>query len=145
MFPKRNVLASQSGTSALEFALIAPVAVTMLLGVVNFGLPIYYQMQLQTAVRAAAQYMNATSDATQVATIIDQATLLDGIVVDSPTSSCLCGGETTAVECDTSCGDGNAIRHYWTITAHYTYTPIITYFSTGPQTLTYSKSIRTTQ
>ena len=66
--PQRIVLATElladdEGTSVVEFALIAPVLVLLLLGTVDIGTAIYDKFALNAAVSAAEQYaiLNASS------------------------------------------------------------------------------------
>lgn len=49
-------LADDSGTSAVEFAMIAPMVVALLIGTVDFGRAIYDRFALNAAVSAAADY-----------------------------------------------------------------------------------------
>lgn len=139
----------RSGNVAIEFALISPVLVLMLMGLLSYGLPVYYRMELENSVHAAAQYMNATSDSdlTTLTNIVQTASRLSGIVVDPPKAACRCASSTVDEDpCPSTCGDGSSVAHYWTITAHYTYSPLVTFFDGDTEkTLTYSMSIRTTQ
>ena len=50
------LLADDEGTSVVEFALIAPVLVLLLLGAVDIGTAIYDRFALNAAVSAAEQY-----------------------------------------------------------------------------------------
>jgi Flp pilus assembly protein TadG len=52
----RALRANRSGVAAAEFALIAPIVVTLLLGVYDIGNAIQQRLQLEQAVRAGAQY-----------------------------------------------------------------------------------------
>ncbi len=58
-----ELLAEDSGTSVVEFALIAPVLVLLLLGTVDIGTAIYDKFALNAAVSVAEQYaiINASS------------------------------------------------------------------------------------
>ena len=60
---KRQCLGDEEGTSAVEFALIAPVFVLLLLGTIDIGGAIYDRFALSGAVSAATQYaiLNASS------------------------------------------------------------------------------------
>lgn len=51
----RHIAASQSGISVVEFGLIAPVFMTMLMGVLDLGHTLYMQSVLQGAVQKAAR------------------------------------------------------------------------------------------
>lgn len=51
----RKLRRERDGATAVEFALIAPILITMMLGVMNFGLYLYFQNSISTAVDEAAR------------------------------------------------------------------------------------------
>jgi Flp pilus assembly protein TadG len=136
----------RDGNSAIEFALVSPVLVTLMLGSVDFGLAVYYKAQLQNAVRAGAQYATGTGRATDndgITATIQGASRLTGIEVTTPSSSCRCADGSTIACTGATCGDGSAVGAYLDLSASYTYTPFITFFESGPRTLSFSMSVRT--
>ncbi len=52
----RRCIASERGNAAVEFAIIAPVLIGLLVPVADFGLYIYDQMQLNLAAQAGMEY-----------------------------------------------------------------------------------------
>ncbi len=50
-----NLVHNQRGAGAVEFALVAPVLITLMLAVMNFGLYLYFQNSVSTAVDEAAR------------------------------------------------------------------------------------------
>jgi Flp pilus assembly protein TadG len=52
----RHCLAGKRGNAAVEFALIAPVLLGLLVPIADYGLYIYDQMQLQLAAQAGTEY-----------------------------------------------------------------------------------------
>lgn len=72
--PRRvtRLWANCDGVSALEFALVAPVLLMLLLGAVDFGRMFYYRQGLEYATQAGARYyvLNANAAATDVTTYV---------------------------------------------------------------------------
>lgn len=136
----------RAGNSAIEFALVAPVLLTMLMGVADYGTEVFYKAELQRAVRAGAQYATNTAHATDQAGItqtIQQASALTGIVVANLVDTCKCANGTAVACTGATCADGSSVGNYVTISGTYTYTPFISYFRAGPRTLSSTLSVRT--
>ncbi len=55
MTPQRSLLADRDGATLVEFALVAPVLLLMLLGMFDMGYNYYVQSQLQGAIQKAAR------------------------------------------------------------------------------------------
>ncbi len=53
---KKRLKGSESGTSAIEFAILAPVFVLLVLGLIDFGRYMYYSILAAHAARAGVQY-----------------------------------------------------------------------------------------
>ena len=136
----------KSGTAAVEFALISPIFITLLMGTVDYGLEIYYDAQLHGAVRAGAQYATGTGEAanyTGITAAIQGNSSLAGLVVPTPVSSCLCANGGTVACTGGTCTDGSKVGTYLTVSATYTYTSFLTFFSSAPRTLSASVTVRT--
>lgn len=133
---------SNRGTAAVEFALISPVMVLLLAGIVDYGLGVHYLNQLQDAVRAGAEYaLRNPADTDGITSTITGSTTLTGIVVTTPTSSCKCI-DGTSVSCTGTCASG-IVGHYTDIRATYTYTSLFTLTSSTPTTIEFALSVRT--
>lgn len=106
------------GTAAVEFALITPVLLIIIMGLVDFGLAMFKKMELTGAVRSGAQL--AMMDSSNTTVIKDAVVDASGNSITSSdvstTSFCECADESTVV-CGETCGDGSSNRTFMTITA----------------------------
>ncbi len=120
---------SCEGVSAIEFALITPVLLVFLIGVTDFGLAMFHKMELQSAVRAGAQY--ALSDGTDTASIISAVVNSTGIGITSSdvTLTCQCLDTSTEVLTGATCGAATGCSSseavLMTIDAVDKYTPLL--------------------
>lgn len=116
MWNRRN----EKGGVALEFALIAPVLLVMLLGIVDFGQLVLMKTKLSSATRAGVQYaITVDTNEAIIEDIVENSTSFEdadnlSVTVD-PFCECSDG---TAVLCDGSCASGN-VREYVTVSATY--------------------------
>jgi Flp pilus assembly protein TadG len=98
------------GVAAVEFALIAPIFLFLLIGAFDYGIYINKQMLLESTARAAAEYVNqgGTTD-TIDDNIVDlvqfnvNADSMASLIIDS-SFVCECTGGDT-VNCDDGCTD----------------------------------------
>lgn len=128
----RNLLAclrSRAGIAAVEFAIIAPVLITLVGAAVDLGTGIERAIRLENAARAGAQYATRTPSDTAGARAAALATLSDwsNVAVTAGPMVCTCptsgasGGPVVA--CGTAiCATGMA--RYITVTASRPFTPI---------------------
>lgn len=104
-----------SGTSAIEFGLIAPILILMTIALYDLNDMSYRTSNMQTAIRAGIQYtMNGGEDLDQAKTIVNGAWSrkpADGSV--NAFATCKCAGNTQA--CNTTCGQ--TMNKWITITA----------------------------
>jgi uncharacterized membrane protein len=61
----------QRGAAAVEFALVLPILLVLLLGIIDFGLYFYNDLQLTQAARDAARYLSVDNSASAQTTISD--------------------------------------------------------------------------
>jgi Flp pilus assembly protein TadG len=133
---------AREGLGAVELGFIAPVLFTLLLGVLDFGMAFWQQMQIANAADAGAQWGMANAyNATSIRTVAQSATNLSTVTVD-PTNPCGCatstgvaGGYGTPPSC-TACPDGTTAQAYIVVNAHMCYStlfhwPGLTYCSTS--------------
>ena len=144
------ILPSQRGNAAIEFALLGPLLLILLTGVVEIGMAGYQAMQVQAAVEAGALYaaQNGAGNLPAISQAVVNATGTTGITA-SPAPVVFCGCPTTAgvvsqnSNCATACSSGAAPGQYVQVNAalaHQTIMPFLTL--PLPATLTASSTIR---
>ena len=126
---RRNAGWSESGTAAIEFALMTPFLVILLGGVVEFGLATYEKMQVNTAVEAGILY--AAANPADPTLIHDVGVAVTGAgylpagyttplaATPAPTQFCGCPSATglTQVACSVTCTGGVAHGTYVQVNA----------------------------
>jgi len=65
----RRDAARGRGQALVEFALVFPIFMMLLMGIVMFGLYVFYNQQLTNAVREAARYASIHSSTAQCPTV----------------------------------------------------------------------------
>jgi Flp pilus assembly protein TadG len=128
----------ERGIAAIEFALIVPMLIMILIGVVDYGMFINQKMKLQDLARTATQYVvQGGSDANVMADIIQtsdfyKAAAAKGQVITVATETlCECAN-AVAVSCTGTCtGSGNYVRHFYSATLSGTYKPLFVYPGIG--------------
>jgi Flp pilus assembly protein TadG len=117
------------GTVALEFALLLPVLVLLLVGVTDYGMAVYLRTSLESAARVALQYaIRNPADTTGITNAAVQAAKLDtaGITV-VPSQLCGCPETpTVTAACPVTCA-GSKDRGFSSVTVTATFTPILPY------------------
>ena len=133
----QRVAKDDSGAAAVEFALIAPIMLLMVLGVTELGKIVYYRSVLESAARAGTQaglrssvtYTTAalvTAAQTTMETAADLAITNSGIggtVTSTAAVACECS-DSTSVTCVTGTCASGAVRYIATVTMTRTYTPL---------------------
>ena len=129
----RRLWVDRRGGAAIEFAIVAPVFIGLMLGAVEFGRMYYVRQNLEYATEQAARYYSvnpstSTSDVTSK---------FDGFLASGLRSS------TTVSYADTSNCNGNAYVVCTTMTVTYPFSFTSSYLGFGPRTLTAtSKAVR---
>jgi Flp pilus assembly protein TadG len=112
-----NVVISRKATSAIEFAIIAPVLAAIVIALADVATIATGVGEMQTAIRASIQY--AMNGGTDMATAQTQGTNAwdskpaDGTL--SATTACFCGAAGS--DCQTPCADNTAPQKFITVTA----------------------------
>lgn len=119
------------GVAAIEFAIIVPMLVMMVVCTVDLGMGIYRNMQVQNAAQAGARYaMTHSFDATLISNAVSSATGIQGIVASPPPSQ-YCGCATSAgistIVCGSVCPAGAVYGTYVNVSAQGGYTTILPY------------------
>lgn len=115
-WPKRRRLKElrldRCGGAAVEFAILAPVLFTMLLGIIEMGRMFYVRQALEYATEQAARYymLNPTTDSGSVTTYL-QGQMAGGM-----------GSGITVEYTDTASCNGNSSVTCTMITSSYTFT-----------------------
>ena len=139
-----NLARADGGVAAIEFAAVAGALCVLLLGVLDFGLGFWEQMQVTHAANAGADYVMASgysssTGSTNVQTAATNATNLTGLTVNS-NSVCGCPTSTgvktgtglgTYPTCGQTCtgvsgGSGNSLP-YVTVNASVSYSTIFSW------------------
>jgi len=119
------------GVAAIEFAVIVPTLVLMMICTVDLGMGIYRKMQVQNAAQAGAAYaMFHGFAADSISTAVTSATSFSGIAASpAPSQSCGCASNTgvTSATCSSTCSGGSVTGTYVTVSAQGTYNTILPY------------------
>lgn len=124
------------GVAVVEFAIIAPVLLLLLGGLVDFSLAFWNKRVLADSVAQGAQYASLVGSGVAVGavqTIVRRKLSLpaSGVSVTGPGCYCVAGAPATATTqpCANTCPDGAPPGLYVVIAARYTYTPILPFYS----------------
>lgn len=124
---------AQSGVSAVEVALAAPILIALTTGVVDLGLALSAQIRVQQAAQAGAAYAQLHGfDTTKISSAVTSATALS--VSASPAASetcgCISGSSVTlsgSAPCTNTCANGLTAGTYVQVHASYSYTPLVSW------------------
>ena len=139
---------NRRGTSAIEFAIAAPLLLAILVPTADLGMGFYTRMQVQNAAQAGAQWavLHQTFDSNAIENAVTNATNLASITASpAPAQSCGCADGTgiTAIACGSTCPNGAAAGSYATVSAQAPYTPLIPYPMLGASiTLSAQSTVR---
>ncbi|MGH7091847.1 MAG: TadE/TadG family type IV pilus assembly protein [Stellaceae bacterium] len=136
----------RSGAAAVEFALIAPMLVAILLPMVDLGIGAYQKMRVQDAAEAGAQYaLKHGYSSASISSAAQNATSLGGSLSVTPSEACDCvsGGALASAPCGSTCADGSAAGTYVTVGTSTSYSLLLKYPGlTNPMTLTGNAVVR---
>lgn len=144
----RRLRAAEDGVSAIEFAFVAGILSMLLLGICDFGLGFWEQMQVANAARAGAESAVKNGyNSTNIQTAVTNATNLSGIQASPPPStSCGCPNVTTGVTaatCGSTCPDGGTTGTFATVNAQVSYRTLFAWLGiSNPMTLASSATVR---
>jgi Flp pilus assembly protein TadG len=118
--------ADQTGVSAVEFSLVAPVLVAMVIATIEGGLLTMRSYDMRAALNAGAQYVmqGGTSTTAAKAVVMSAWSKKSSDATASVSQSCKCG--TTANACSTLCADGTVPMSYFAFSAQMTSKGIFT-------------------
>lgn len=131
---------ARDGLGAIEFGFIAPVLLTLVLGILDFGMAFWQQMEIANAADAGAQWgMDNTYNSDSIKSVVQAATSLS-IPTANITPSNPCGCATSSgvatYSCSATCPDGTTPQPYIVVNTHICYStlftwPGLTYCSSG--------------
>ena len=124
------LLGASDGSVAIEFSIAAPVLAIMFVPMVDIGMAVYQQMQVQDAAQAGAQFAMAHGwNSSSIQSAVTSATPLSVSASPAPSKSCGCpdGSSVSAATCGSTCSDGLQAGSYVTVSAQATYTPLLPY------------------
>jgi Flp pilus assembly protein TadG len=138
---------NDAGAAALEFGLMAPLLILLLVGTIEIGTSVYQGMQAQNAAEAGALYASQNGfDVAGISNAVVNATTNAGLSA-TPVPSQFCGcpgaGGLTAIGCELTCADGSAPGQYVRVNAQIAHQPLLSFSGlTMPATLTGEAVIR---
>lgn len=142
----KRLLSESSGAAAVEFALLAPTLVAILLPMVDLGIGAYEKMRVQDAAEAGAQYaLEHGYSSSAITTAAQDATSLGSNVQVTPTEACGCisSGAIASATCGSTCSDGTTAGTFVTVGTQASYTTILSYPGiSSPMTLTGTAVVR---
>lgn len=145
---RSSLLVAEDGVSAIEFALVVSILCVLVLGILDFGVGFWEQMQVGSAAVAGADYAVKNGyDSSAIQTAVTSATGLSAIEASpAPSQSCGCPDATAGIisaTCGASCSGGGTAGKYVTVNARVSYTTIFGWPGIPqPMTLTASTMVR---
>jgi Flp pilus assembly protein TadG len=126
----------QRGVAAVEFALLMPVMLLLLGGLADFALAFWNKGMLASAVAAGAEYAvivgpNVSAPSIQSIVMRKLSLPASDVTITGPACYCVSGtpGAAASQVCASPCPDTRMPSIYVKISAKYTYTPIMPYYS----------------
>lgn len=124
-----------AGASAVEFALVLPILVGLLIPVIDLGFGFYAKMRVQNSAQAGAEYAiihgwNSGANVTAIESAVTNATTLASVAASpAPSQACGCASGTSIapIDCTATCPSGATPGSYVTVSAQATYAPLIPY------------------
>lgn len=119
----------ERGVSAVEFALIAPMLVAMMVCIADFGLGYYTDTQLANAAQAGAAYaVQKGYDVAGMTSAAQSSSKLSNVGV-TPAQFCGCPSADGVIgtSCSTICNDGLRAGTFAQVTATVDYTTLVPY------------------
>jgi Flp pilus assembly protein TadG len=120
----------RTGTSLIETAILVPAMLLLCCGTMDFARVMYAGIEVASAARAGVQYGAFTpgysgDTAGMVQSALTDSADLGSSVTATASNFCMCSGST--VDCTASCTGGTTPDGYVTVTANYTFTPVLPY------------------
>ncbi len=148
---RRSFINNRDGVAAVEFALMAPALITVMLGIFEFGNYINTTMKLENTARAAAEYLYQGGDEETLEDDVIMNSNLD--LTDTTRESvtveteyvCECS-EEREISCDLPCGEDDESdsyrRRYLEVTLNMNYDSLLPYPETLGRTMVLAGFVR---
>jgi len=140
-----KILRKEEGAAAVEFALVSPFIIFLIVGMMDFAFYINQRMALESLARAAAEYVVkggdidlVEEDVVQKSPLMQQSEDEDPLEVSGEVA-CECGGGE-AVACEETCPNGYQ-RRFYSISLSKTYSSMFKYPGL-PQTMVLTGNTR---
>ncbi len=140
-----SIVADRAGAAGLEFALILPVLVLMLMGVFDYGALAYQTMQVSAAAHAGADYALRNGwNQTGVQNAVTGATTLTISASPAPALSKGCiTNNALVITTGSSCPSGGTPGSYVVVNAQSSFSPMLAWSALSfPSTITAQAAIR---
>ena len=119
------------GTAAIEFAIVGPMLVVMMVCTVDLGAGMFRKMQVQNAAQAGAMYAALHGfTASSISNAVTSASGFSGVSASpAPSQFCGCASNSgvTSITCTSTCSGGSTPGTYVTVSAQGVYTTILPY------------------
>lgn len=126
-------ISCRNGVAAVEFALIAPILIAVLIGVVDFSMYVHQRMTLDILSRDAVQYVVQGGNVVDIGVNIIETSdaynraQAEGRVFNyTAVQECQCSGGAP-VDCGDTCPVGEYVKGFCAATITSTFTPIVPY------------------
>jgi Flp pilus assembly protein TadG len=144
---KGSTRSDRRGTAAIEFGLISPFLLTLIIGLTEVGMAAFESMQVKDAAEAGVLYASQhPTDIAGIQSAVVNATSTSGIIATpAPTSFCGCPGASgiTVGNCISLCASGSAQGQYVRVNANLTHSVILSFPGfTNPLVLTSAATLR---
>ena len=148
--PRSELWVAEDGVSTIEFGFVAGLLCILVLGMLDFGVGFWEQMQVNAAAQAGIQYVmkHGYGNAANIQSASTDSTGLSGITAttNAPSGQCGCPSASVGVSfsaCGSTCPDGSTAVNYITVTAQASYSPIFSWPGlTSPMTLSATAVVR---
>ena len=124
---KATLIGDEAGSAAVEFALLAPVLVMIVMGMIDYGSVMNQTMQVAAAAHAGAEYAIRNGwNANGIQTAVTGATTLTVSASPAPqlVTACISNGAVVTTAAPT-CASGAKPGHYVVVSAQATVTPLV--------------------
>jgi Flp pilus assembly protein TadG len=141
----RRLAGDRRGNTAVELALVLPIVVALLSGVIDFGMMVRATNAMETAARAGAAYAaKYPADSAGIAQAATGAAALDPSTL-SVTAAQFCECSNSGIlACGTSCPNGGTTSVHVSVTVAQPYHPLTPFAEAVlPSTLTAQATMRT--